>query len=641
MTTWNSGARSIAVLHGNGYYSWRMSRGSVAVVCGLNDSDLSANPGEIEHAFIFENGYYRVVENGASKTSNAYFAEEERFAIVRFKGVVYYCVGETPTTIPAVPLQMPGTVVYTSAKESAGDVFLDASLFVAGDQILCAELNTLEGVKSGVASIAFKPMEMIAAEGDYAITRIAFEPMTVDAYTVFETRANISFEPMQAIALDGGVSVARMSFEPMTVTAEATDINPVLAGADMSMQPMGVFASALGNQDTTVEIAFEPMAMIAADGDYAVANMSFLPMTMFATGWHVPTEARFNILLPAVVGYDANVIKESAIIRDYAYGIPLHDILEHAVINDILTPTAKVKADILERARVFDASAGRGKVVADVLETAELNDYTVTDNVRGDALETAVITDAATPVSRTRADITETAAISDAAIHAARGDIHETATLDDGYVVRAIARPTITETAELNDYATNRAIGRADVLEQAVLNDATHPYALAREIVVEQAFVSGNAVPPRRIAAYTANTFTWGMSEYTDCPNRGFNARWGVGDGGLFVRDGTLDGYVTTGRLDLGSPKQKTVQPVYVYGDFVEPCELSVTADARRVNETVRYETNHWAGNGSRAVRFDIGKGFRSTYFQFTVHVEEASVIHRAEVATAELGRAI
>ncbi len=122
---WNSGGRSRLAISGDLVASFTIDR-PVGVVVGLNESDLSADYREINHAIMFKRDsnllFYQVLENGVSKTAWATFSAMDKFSIMRVGGVVSYWRNSDK--------------IYTSLTPSPFGVFLDTSLFSAGDSVI-------------------------------------------------------------------------------------------------------------------------------------------------------------------------------------------------------------------------------------------------------------------------------------------------------------------------------------------------------------------------------------------------------------------------------------------------------------------------------------------------------------------------
>lgn len=141
---WSGSAVSNDYLVDEGTYRFQVTAPVVGAVTGFNSANVGSGYIEIDHAFYLAGTSYRVMEAGVYKTANASYDSDTVFRIIRFAGVVYYTVDDV--------------LVYTSATASNGQVFVDASLFMGGDEIVDAVLSTdvdttYMAVSGGVAGV--------------------------------------------------------------------------------------------------------------------------------------------------------------------------------------------------------------------------------------------------------------------------------------------------------------------------------------------------------------------------------------------------------------------------------------------------------------------------------------------------------
>ena len=119
---WTGGARSVRSLAGDGRISWKVGSAATGVVVGFNDADLTTEYAECEHAIYCARGIYRVYESGAMRPATGGYAAGDVFTIRRRQGVVTYWKN--------------ASLIYTSEVRSTGTVFMDASLYTGGDEVL-------------------------------------------------------------------------------------------------------------------------------------------------------------------------------------------------------------------------------------------------------------------------------------------------------------------------------------------------------------------------------------------------------------------------------------------------------------------------------------------------------------------------
>lgn len=123
----DAGARTVAEFTGDGFFTFSVEQ-ATGIVCGLNTLDSGAEETEILYGFYLESGRVRIVERGVFKTAFvSYTPVTSVFRVERINGVVRY--------------YKDGTLLYTSSVLSTGTVFLDCSLYAAGDTILGGALE--------------------------------------------------------------------------------------------------------------------------------------------------------------------------------------------------------------------------------------------------------------------------------------------------------------------------------------------------------------------------------------------------------------------------------------------------------------------------------------------------------------------
>jgi hypothetical protein len=122
---WNAGARSKKVCDGDFQLQFSLAASTAGACIGLNNSDTDASFREIKHAFMFQRnagqGNVFVYESGVRKAILGTFVNADRFTIRRNGSVITYLKNDT--------------ILYTSAVPSIGPMFVDTSLYAAGDSI--------------------------------------------------------------------------------------------------------------------------------------------------------------------------------------------------------------------------------------------------------------------------------------------------------------------------------------------------------------------------------------------------------------------------------------------------------------------------------------------------------------------------
>ena len=232
---WNSAARSIASLSGDGHASFSAPTSVSGVVVGLNEvlDCTGTNYIEITHGLYFSHGNYRVIEAGVIKTDAQAFATTDVFTIYR-KGIeVFY--------------EKNGVIVYRSLVPSTGEIVLDSSLYFAGDEVLNASLEAT-AVLPTYASVSAS----LSSLGAYAVSgsartegRCLMSSMTASATTVaLNWTGACTLGSMTALGTSGWEYYTEVVASLPSMTAEGT-ANSIIP--DGPTYVMAAFESMYGN----------------------------------------------------------------------------------------------------------------------------------------------------------------------------------------------------------------------------------------------------------------------------------------------------------------------------------------------------------------------------------------------------------
>lgn len=142
---WNSGARSGAVIFGDGWCEFKASASAVGIICGLNSDD---GPPEyrgnlVDFAFYLFRGQALVMESGVVKGSAGAYTGSSVFRIERSGTTVVYKVG--------------GVTKYTNSAAGTAPVWLEASMFSAYDEVfdpVMTQVGTLPTTNSMTLALA-------------------------------------------------------------------------------------------------------------------------------------------------------------------------------------------------------------------------------------------------------------------------------------------------------------------------------------------------------------------------------------------------------------------------------------------------------------------------------------------------------
>lgn len=251
---WNAGATSIDTLPGSGEYTFSIKQRAIGVVTGLNYFNNGVGYIEIPYGFYCRNGLYSVVERGAVKTAPVPFVEADVFAVVCMGTIVQYYVGTT--------------LVYTSAVPRSGTLFADASMFMAGDQIINAALvqtvSTAHGEQSGgsngtirLIGTAFTGDNAGHAFGDIVLSGVAasYEHPSVEGVIRLTGRNVVN-----------GVNYTRGVLTPLTGRAESGLFIPNYSIVRGQLQPLQGFSIGIFGRVGAVTGILRPLSGHALSG---------------------------------------------------------------------------------------------------------------------------------------------------------------------------------------------------------------------------------------------------------------------------------------------------------------------------------------------------------------------------------------
>ncbi|MDR3159002.1 MAG: hypothetical protein LBU11_08370 [Zoogloeaceae bacterium] len=298
---WNSGARSLATFSRDGYARFRVPASVVGVVCGLNDANLSEDYAEIKHAFVFMNQEARVMEQGVPVGQPFAWNSADVFRVERRGGEVRYFQNDA--------------LRHVSEAYSAGRVFLDASLYMAGDRVE----DPYMGVFSGMRDTPVAAIAGVAFEGEYrAALTGATLVLRVSAREFIENRARVATFAAQGYEGVSSVMIAPLAAIRSHAWENRPDMTPrygVMAAA---------FAGLINGMTGTVRMTGRvsargrPAVALAVAGmlsDRSVGNLSGTIGFIYGAGWERNPDF---VLLADVLGVDAymRVARQMFVVMD-------------------------------------------------------------------------------------------------------------------------------------------------------------------------------------------------------------------------------------------------------------------------------------------------------------------------------------
>lgn len=160
---WNSGARSLVAIEGDGKATFQAGASNVGAVCGLNgyEAPLNYTGSSILFGWYLARGTAKVIEGGQVKTGTHAYNNSTVFKIKRAGGAITYWLDDV--------------LVHTSTTVTSTEpLWLQAALYSGDDEIFNPALGPLgaEAV-SGTLSIKIPPVSLLASEG--SVTRLRLQ----------------------------------------------------------------------------------------------------------------------------------------------------------------------------------------------------------------------------------------------------------------------------------------------------------------------------------------------------------------------------------------------------------------------------------------------------------------------------------
>lgn len=268
---WNSSARSIPSIIGDGTASFTVRVDEVGAVVGLNEMYDSSGSDyfEITYGLYFTRGTYRVVEQGIVKTGSLTYVADDVFTVSRADNDVFYAINNV--------------VFYKSTLPSTTELLLDCSLYAGGDAIYDATL--VDG--------------SIVEERSASLTASTALELTPKAQAVINAEATLLFNGVYlkgddvyaaSNALTGTATLLVIkNFAAATLTATAT-------------------VTATGHHVTELRGVFGQMTASATSGYYAYAEINGGLPSMTAHAGVSELSNDFTYMASALEGLTANII---------------------------------------------------------------------------------------------------------------------------------------------------------------------------------------------------------------------------------------------------------------------------------------------------------------------------------------------
>ena len=256
---WNSGARSIDQVPGDGFFRCVLPSSPVGVQVGLTSLQMQHNYAHMHHSLVARRALYTIVESGFTVFGPAALPVGAAIEIRRANGLVTYLVE--------------GDEVYVSAVPSVGEAYGGALLYSVSDFV---ESPDVGGVYAPIVFSATFPA-LVAAISDTADisevrTRLpALRLVSVLDPVLGQIAFTAEFPPLIAAISDVPTSFVRADLPPLGFRAELGLVEETPTSMIAVLPAITLSATLISGQSISFTAELPPM--IAAISDVPVSWM--------------------------------------------------------------------------------------------------------------------------------------------------------------------------------------------------------------------------------------------------------------------------------------------------------------------------------------------------------------------------------
>lgn len=256
---WNSGARSISPVPGDGFFRCALPASPVGVQVGLTGLQMQHNYAHMHHSLVARRGLYTIVESGFTVFGPAALPASAAVEIRRANGLVTYLVD--------------GDEVYASAVPSVGEVYGGALLYSVSDFVDSPEVG---GLYTPIEFSATFPA-LVASISDTADisevrTRLpALRLVSVLDPVLGQIAFTAEFPPLIAAISNVPTSFVRADFQPLGFRAELGLVEETPTSMIAVLPAITLSATLISGQSISFTAELPPM--IAAISDVPVSWM--------------------------------------------------------------------------------------------------------------------------------------------------------------------------------------------------------------------------------------------------------------------------------------------------------------------------------------------------------------------------------
>ena len=261
---WNSGARAVHVLDGNGYATFTIPSSSTGVVVGFSYSDAKNEYKAIDYAFHASHGLLDIYSRGVHIGVSVPYGGSEILKIQRNGGRMEFYKNGIPL------LLVPTTIV--------SPLVLNAALYTAGDAVDAAALFSTVVIAQSGADVTMEPLEVYSYDGSYNVSAARMSPLTSTSGGHQLVVMSTTMEPLFSVSSNYEYSYSTATFEPLTAEASSGGLIPVYAIVDTPMVYMTSASYGLTGEIGSADVAMKPMISLSADHAYGEVRGDMLPL---------------------------------------------------------------------------------------------------------------------------------------------------------------------------------------------------------------------------------------------------------------------------------------------------------------------------------------------------------------------------
>lgn len=641
---WNSSARSVDSLLGEGTVSFTAKVDEVGAVVGLNEvhDSLGTDYFEISFSIYLKNGYYKVSEQGIFKTSFLPYILTDTFSISRSGSSIYYAKNNV--------------VFYKSLTTTIDELLLDVSLYAGGDAVYNATItntsiielrtailvnttSTISATPRATADLGITSNLVVfnISDGDgvhsYPIDLVGTSDLVINkmfGYSNLIGSSNLISVGHHVNEIDGvfGSMTASLSsgyftyssligsLSPMTAKLSVGSVTNTFTYINAGFVPLiATGISFVGQTTTPMTMNLSSMTALLSDKPYASISGAFKSMNAFAVQY--PPDIRD-------IGNNALVKEYTQTLEDIRYS-QLTNIVEQIVIALNTNQTVNIKSLVTDYLTILDSILLRfngtlsdSLIVASTLtaiisridiltESLSALDTTSTRGVLADQLISLI--GILEEIGYRYVDsVSETILITStiSSLYNSLNTIVDSILLigssDGGHT----QKPKIVEVITLNPIVSSSSLFNTDLLDSFVVSVPT-------------------AKGSDKYLAYLLSPETNSISNYDNYNFDGctkFDGKYlFYNSTGLYEYGGQLDdnalirSKIKTVAYGYDSSNLKQIPSVYLGLNSSGATYLKVSVDGKG---EVTYKLNKKT-DGLQTQKIDIGKGLIGRYFQFEV----------------------